>query len=287
MLQPPKATDATPVADAVSTDAPRDDAFPTHNVALRVPSHDSLMNAVFLLASGNAPHPTVLFLHGLPGNEQNLDLAQSLRRAGFNVLTVHYRGSWGSAGRFSLANAEEDGRSARVFLQDTANVALYHIDPKRLIVVGHSMGGFVATRVAAASPAVKAVVLIAPWDIGDDITTFSVPAADLAKAAAKNFDDVDGRLGAVTSLDLAREVVAPGHDWHMASSAAAIADRHILILNATHDDANDQGTQLLQALRDRHAAAVTTMTMDTDHAFSDHRIALQSAVVGWLRGLTF
>lgn len=45
------------------------------------------------MAAGAGPHPTVLLLHGLPGNEQNVDLAQSIRRAGWNVLTLHYRGS--------------------------------------------------------------------------------------------------------------------------------------------------------------------------------------------------
>jgi pimeloyl-ACP methyl ester carboxylesterase len=53
------------------------------------------LNAVLYIAAGEGPHPNVLLLHGLPGNEQNIDLAQSMRRAGWNVLTFHYRGSWG------------------------------------------------------------------------------------------------------------------------------------------------------------------------------------------------
>ena len=59
----------------------------------------------------------MLLLHGLPGNEQNLDLAQAVRRAGWNVLTLHYRGSWGSPGRFSLAGAGEDVDAAMAFLR--------------------------------------------------------------------------------------------------------------------------------------------------------------------------
>ena len=57
---------------------------------------------LFLLASGTQPHPTVILLHGFPGYEQNIDLAQSLRRDGWNVLAMHYRGAWGSQGTFSL-----------------------------------------------------------------------------------------------------------------------------------------------------------------------------------------
>jgi len=39
------------------------------------------MNAIVYEAQGAGPHPTVVLLHGFPGNEQNLDLAQAIRRA--------------------------------------------------------------------------------------------------------------------------------------------------------------------------------------------------------------
>jgi pimeloyl-ACP methyl ester carboxylesterase len=51
------------------------------------------LNALFYAAAGAGPHPTALMLHGLPGKEQNIDCVQSIRRAGWNVLTIHYRGS--------------------------------------------------------------------------------------------------------------------------------------------------------------------------------------------------
>ena len=37
------------------------------------------MNAVMYTAQGGGLHPTLLLLHGFPGNEQNLDLAQTSR----------------------------------------------------------------------------------------------------------------------------------------------------------------------------------------------------------------
>jgi pimeloyl-ACP methyl ester carboxylesterase len=66
---------------------------------IHVPSGGAQINGVVYVASGERPHPAFVFFHGLPGNEKNLDLAQAVRRAGWTVVTVNYRGSWGSPGK--------------------------------------------------------------------------------------------------------------------------------------------------------------------------------------------
>ena len=53
---------------------------------MQIPSHGALMNAFVYIAAGPGPHPVVILLHGFPGNERNLDLAQDMRRAGWDVL---------------------------------------------------------------------------------------------------------------------------------------------------------------------------------------------------------
>jgi predicted alpha/beta-fold hydrolase len=54
--------------------------------SFQIPSHGSPMNAFVYIAAGAGPHPVVVLLHGFPGNEKNLDLAQDIRRAGWDVL---------------------------------------------------------------------------------------------------------------------------------------------------------------------------------------------------------
>ena len=67
--------------------APAYDAdFPPAIVELHFESHGDRLNGHAYLADGPGPHPTVILLHGFPGNERNLDLAQDLRSDGFNVL---------------------------------------------------------------------------------------------------------------------------------------------------------------------------------------------------------
>src|SRR5262249_4786685 len=109
---------AQTIPTAVIADPPRDQVHPAAMHVAAIASHGAKMNGVLYIASGAGPHPTLLFLHGLPGNEQNLDLAQAVRRAGWNVLTMHYRGSWGSEGAFSFSHAIEDVQAALAWLRD-------------------------------------------------------------------------------------------------------------------------------------------------------------------------
>src|SRR5215469_7803844 len=113
---------------AVANDPAPDKSSPASMVQLSVPSHGSQLLGVFYLAAGTGPHPTAIVMHGFPGYEQNLDIAQSLRRAGWNVMAVHYRGSWGVKGDFSFTHAAEDADAEVAFLLDPVVQAKYRID---------------------------------------------------------------------------------------------------------------------------------------------------------------
>ena len=106
------------------------------------------------LARGEEPKPTVLLLHGCPGLEQNLDLAVRLRDRGWNSLMFHYRGCWGSAGRYDLRTIPRDVTAALDYLAGGPAV-----DPGRIAVVGHSLGGWAALVTAAAEPRLRAVAV--------------------------------------------------------------------------------------------------------------------------------
>ncbi|HEY0325753.1 MAG TPA: alpha/beta fold hydrolase, partial [Allosphingosinicella sp.] len=187
---------------AVANDPPRHPTHPARNRQLVIPSgpvraelgRPAEMNALMLQAAGPGPHPTLLLLHGLPGNERNLDLAQAARRAGWNVLTFTYRGAWGSEGTFSIQHAVADTEAALGWLRSEEAARDYGVDRGRIVVAGHSMGGYMAAHVAAsdirnpallmsscrppcrggiqvvgsAFPPLAGVILIDAWDIAAD-----------------------------------------------------------------------------------------------------------------------
>jgi pimeloyl-ACP methyl ester carboxylesterase len=259
---------------AVIADPPADKAHPAAMAYVRVPSHGALMNGVMYAASGPGPHPTVLLLHGFPGNEQNLDLAQAMRRAGFNVLTFHYRGAWGSPGAFSFANAIEDADAAVAFLRDPRVAARFGVDEKRLFVAGHSMGGYMAASATAHDPAVAGLIMISAWNIGPASQAFHDPKAREAAKEGEFAEDTIPLAG--TSTDTLMDEAMNHPSWAFAALAPALGARPVLLITA-EDGSFAASHELSQKLP--HA---TEVHMDTDHPFSDHRIALQTVVVNWL-----
>ncbi|MGH8137081.1 MAG: alpha/beta hydrolase family protein [Steroidobacteraceae bacterium] len=264
----------------VVRDPPKDALHPPRMASIQITSHGEAMNAVFYLAGGAGPHPTVLLLHGSPGNEQNLDLAQAIRRAGWNTLTLHYRGSWGSAGRYSLANCIEDSQAAVAFIRDPKVIQQYGLERGRVVVVGHSMGGFLAARLGAQDPSLMGIAMFGAWDVGHDGPIM----ANWSKAMFdEEFGDIPGRVVGATGRSLVAEAVAHEKDWSLDAFAPGLAKHKVLIV-IPHDFDRDSELKLASTLKGM-GAPVTSVDIDTDHPFSDSRIALQAAVVRWLGSL--
>ena len=270
------------VAQAILADPPADAAHPARLVELTVPSHGAAMNAVFYLASGAAPHPVVLLLHGFPGNEQNLDLAQAMRRFGWSVLTVHYRGAWGSGGAFSFSHAIEDTDAALAFLADPAVDAKYDLDPGRIVVLGHSMGGFLALHAASTHSKLAGIAVLSAWNIGGEAQHATNAAAEAAVIASYQAEITP--LAGCTAQSLWADTKAHAVQWNYLSYAPAIHTIPALVLEA-NDGLGDANAAFASALRSAGDTSVTEVHMVTDHSFSDHRIALEIEVLRWLAAL--
>jgi pimeloyl-ACP methyl ester carboxylesterase len=264
-------------------DPPRDEAHPARNQQLLIPSHGQEMNALFFLAAGAGPHPTMLLLHGLPGNERNLDLAQAVRRAGWNVLTFTYRGAWGSPGDFSVAGAIADTSAAMDFLRTPEVVAKYGVDRGRLVIAGHSMGGLAAARHAANDTHLAGVILLDAWNAGSTGAKLAVNGPEWRKGFEETLDDLGHSLQGATPATIAQEMADNHAAWDLMALAPALAKHRVLTVYATHGGA-EPNRALAKAIGNA-GAGLTERELPTDHAFADHRIALAAIVVDWLRAL--
>ena len=249
-----------------------------------LPSHGSNLLGVFYLAAGSQPHPTALILHGFPGYEQNLDIAQFLRARGWNVLAMHYRGSWGVKGDFSFQHAAEDADTEVQFLLDPANAQKYHIDTKRVIVIGHSMGGYMAASAAAHSPQVAGAVLISAWNIGADYQsarrTGKAEPTIAQEAKGLESDNNLTPLAGTSGEALAREIKDHSAELNFLNLASKIAPRPVLVVTS-NDGLAPVDRALMEALQKAGDSKVTEKHWPTDHSYSGQRSELCNAILDW------
>jgi len=268
---------AQSVPATIYTDPPVDRAHPAAMAVLHIPSHGVLINGVVYSPAGAGPHPTLVICHGLPGNEKNLDLAQAVRRAGWNAVTFNYRGSWGSPGVFRFAQNLEDTDAVLAYLRDPGNAARLGIDTKRIALAGHSMGGWVAAHTASHDHALIGVALISAADMGH------MGMGPRDKVVAEMADNMESLAG-VTPESMADELIANSKAFGFASAARGLTGTTLFVLTADDGLAPDADA-LVAAIHADGGDKVKTAHVATDHPWSDHRIFLEGTIILWLAGL--
>lgn len=277
LLAAPMAAAQTGVPAAIVADPPADAANPPRLEQVRYPTGGVQVPGRMFVAGGAGTHGTVLLLHGFPGTELNLDLARAMQRAGWNVLAIHYRGVWGSPGKFSFAHTIEDAQAALAWLRRADNVAKYRIDTGRLVALGHSMGGF-DTVMLGRHAAIAGFVMISAADIGGVAADLDTPAERAAEEPGW-VDDVS--FTNMTFAEMANEIVANAKAWDWETRAAAMKGRSVLIVDS-NDGLKPRNDAAAAAITAAGGPAPTMVKFETDHSYNDHRVALAAAVVRWL-----
>ena len=247
-------------------------------------SHGSRMNGIVYLAAGAGNHPLVIFFHGYPGNERNLDLAQAVRRAGYQALYVDYRGMWGSGGTFSFANGLEDANTILAWVRTPEIAAKYHFDTRHIAVVGHSFGGWLALMTAAHQPHSVCIAGLAAWNIGLAAQRFGQHPEE--RTSNRDYFRVTTAPGGpVHAGDLLSEMTTHARDYDYFAQAPSFGDRAVLLVGATRDSPDEDVAvhqQMGAALRKAGGTHVSVKQFEDDHPFSSHRLALADLLTTWL-----
>ena len=247
---------------------------------LHIPSGGVEINGVAYLAGGAGKHPTVILLHGLPGNEKDLDLAQAIRRAGWNCVTFNYRGSWGSPGTYSFRGNLADAKATLAYVRDPAHAQALGVDTGKLVIMGHSMGGWVTALTAAQDPGLAGAVLISAADMGG---RGAVPGAKAI--VVKSMSSEMESLAGTSPEKMADEIIgfSPRLSFN-AQVAKGLSDKPLLVLTSD-DGLAPNAEKLVKAIQADGSTQVTLHHEATDHGWSGKRIALEAAVIRWLQGL--
>lgn len=249
---------------------------------LTIHSNGSRMPGHIYQAAGNGPHPTVVMLHGYPGNEKNLDIAQSLRKAGWNALFFHYRGSWGSEGEFSFLNSEQDVQAVINYIQQPNTAKKLKINPQKISLVGHSMGGHMAVAGILDNPSIKCAVAHDGANMGaKGKGLFS--DAQSAKLWS-NYSDTLFMLNGWSGGKAIAEVKQHGLRLDLVNRASAIKNRpiHLIAANTTVIPIDLHITPLLKALK-QHTDHASYELIEDDHSFSNSRDKLTHSTLQFLK----
>jgi uncharacterized protein len=270
---------ARPAADPLAADPPPDPAARAGMEELAIASHEAALNAVYYRAAGTGAHGTVVLLHGFPGFEQNEDLAQALRRAGWNVLIFHYRGAWGSPGSFSFSHCVEDVEAVLGYLRDPANAARLRVDPHRLVLIGHSVGGVLAGVVAARDPHISGVAMISAAN-----RHVAMARPGWSEQTTERYRAEMGPLQGTTPQELVAELTRHAPEWDLVRLAPQWQGRPVLIVHSD-DMFAEESAAFAAVARASDPAHLREVYLATDHVYSDARIALTRAVLSWIAAL--
>lgn len=255
--------------DYLYNDFKPDEFYPAGQVELQIKSSGSTMYGFAYTADGKGPHPTLVLLHGLPGNERGLDIAQSMRRAGYNVVYFNYRGSWGSKGTFGFQNAIEDVCAVVDYVSDSLNRETLRVDPEQIFIAGHSMGAGIALIAGLKDPRIKGVVGISVFNPYTLLQGNSAPGALIS---LKEYLLTLGMLNCDPNKflnDILENIESYNIEDIVAKSGKPILviDEH---MNNTYFTKYNKGKNFEYKL------------WNTDHAFSNRRIALTKEIKNWL-----
>ncbi|MBI3240935.1 MAG: GNAT family N-acetyltransferase [Chloroflexi bacterium] len=234
-------------------------------------SHGHKLLGGFYRAAGDSPseipeaerrgRPTAILLHGVPGVEKNLDLAYALRDAGWNCLTFHYRGCWGSGGDYSLHNLVDDVRAATDWVLKQPCV-----DGDRLALVGSSIGGYTTLAAGAADSRFVALVPLCP-----------LIDPNTAPLTLDIFDAFASMLNNITGPQLQQQwMTLPP----ITGLAAQLAGKRIFLVTGDQDElfSPEHYQPLLAALPN----IIQHRIPEADHSFTNHRQQLVTTVIDWL-----
>jgi pimeloyl-ACP methyl ester carboxylesterase len=237
-------------------------------------------------STADEPIATVVFLPGADFDPTDvLGLGESLSALGVNVVTFAARGTRGSEGTLSIAGAVADVGAALGWLRGADGRAL-RVDPDRIVIGGHSLGGGIAMAYAARDPSVRNVISIAGNDLGEYARRLRGNPA-LAAGLRGRLSEMSGSTG-FAHLDpdaVVREILDNEALYGHPENASRLADRTILLVGGWDDSTAPIETVLIpfyRALKRQADSHVTLIVYPDGHFFRESRQEMAADIRAWL-----
>jgi pimeloyl-ACP methyl ester carboxylesterase len=222
------------------------------------------------------PAGGIVLLHGLSANRRlMMYLAEDFAGHGFRAYAIDLPGHGDSRDAFSFAHAEECATAAVESLLQSRQ-----LDPKRTILLGHSMGAAIAIRMTDRDPLAATIALSpapmnAPQRMPANLLVFSA-SADLGilKRVAQGLAEAAGGERTAPE-DFVQQRAFELRRLARSTHTSLLSDRRV---------AHDSEKWAMQALFPDIAADTLTLNLDlaTYETFGQGRRRLAGAVLGFL-----
>jgi pimeloyl-ACP methyl ester carboxylesterase len=252
-----------------------------------------LLSGKFFVSEGTGLFPTVIILHGFPGNDTDvLGIGDKISRSGINVLTFNYSGTFQSQGRHSWDNTQLDIGAALDFLHKPENITRFNIDTAQICLGGWCYGGGMALAYAASHPEIIAVFSIAGSNPGEFMKQYT-SNPELKKKIDEGFAGVSApgglvrfEAGALPSeiAETGIDKINPGYDLKKCSPL--LAPKDILLIGAWNDDVTSPELFLLplyRALQMEKAQNLRIIAFQDNHSFRNSRVVVAQTVAEWVK----
>lgn len=225
-----------------------------------------------------APHPAVILCHGFPGTCNNDDLCQAWRRMGCVVIRLNHRGAWSSQGIYSFTNCIEDACAVAEYARGNHEL---QIDPERIFLVGHSMGGNTVLNATCRLPWLKGTIMLAPFDVSAVFRTHM-------EQSFKDMIHLESRVLHLNSEEeLYQNAVDHQEEMSFCSHAEELKDRNLLLIGGSEDDiapGSEMIDPLLNLLNPQlsNHIPVQGMYLPDSHPFDCCRMELARITGAWI-----
>jgi dipeptidyl aminopeptidase/acylaminoacyl peptidase len=247
----------------------------------------------FYMSDGKGTFPTVILLHGFPGNEIDvLGIGSRLSKAGINAVTFNYSGTYQSEGELNFENTQKDIESVFEYIHKSENIRKHNIDTTRIYIGGFSYGGGMALTYAANHPEIKMVFSIAGNDHGEFMKEYH-RNPEMQKRIDNMFTDLAAPTGPVrfakggTPKEIAEmKIIELNPTFHLRKSAPLLVQKNILLIGGWDDNKVSFDHIILplyRALKNEKAKNVRIVAFQDNHSFKNSREELAQTIIEWIK----
>ena len=260
------------------------------NIELR--NNGNKLDAKFYQVEKIISPPTLILLHGFPGNANSpYGLAERLTKNGINVLVFNYEGSFNSEGIFSWENCMKDIGVALSFLKQKNNIQQFSIDTSNIIVCGCSLGAALALSAAVHNSEIRKLIAVVG---GNDLSIYlqKMKRDPVFRTALEKRIAAAGMPNGPIKGDSAYihnyfdKIISNYEYFDLIKNAEKLKNKEIFFITGWLDTTVPLEEFIIPTyrhLKNMNPEFVSIKAFETDHNFTNKRDELVNSITEWIK----